>query len=348
MRKIISSVVIAMCTLTAMAQNKIAVYAWETLKPVVNEDSLRAEFEIWKSHGVVGVCIDGSYNLKNIATAARIAHEVGLEYHSWMHCLKRPGLNPEWYAVNRLGQSAYTHPAYVERYKVLDPANREVRDDLTRKAIAQAKIKDVDYIQLDYIRYADVILPRGLWDKYGLVMDEEYAPADYCYCDRCVADFRSRTGIDITKVADPSKCKEWLQFRYDRVTELVNHVSRNVRKATGKKISADVFPGPTLAKQMVRQEWNKWDVDMLFPMNYNSYYLEPAQWLETITREEVESVSFRKTHVSSGLYIPPISPEDLGIAIEGSIKAGASSVSLFTPKYMTAEHWKVLDAVIKK
>lgn len=346
--KALLSIIIAMCAFSAMSQHKVPVYAWDTLKPVINEDSLRSEFEKWKSHGVVGVCMDGSYNLKNIATAARIAHEVGLEYHSWMHCLKRPGLDPSWYAVNRLGQSAYTHPAYVERYKVLDPANPEVKKDLCNNAIAQARIPHVDYVQLDYIRYADVILPRGLWDKYGLVMDEEYAPADYCYCDRCVADFRSRTGIDIRKVDDPSRCAEWLQYRYDRVTDLVNHVSREVRKKTGKKVSADVFPGPSLAKQMVRQEWNKWDVDMLFPMNYNSYYLEPAQWLETITAEEVASVAFKKTHISSGLYIPPITPEDLGIAIAGSIKAGASSVSLFTPKYMTDQHWTVLDKAIIK
>lgn len=337
-----------MCTLTAMSQQRVPVYAWDTLPHEIKEDSLRSEFEKWKSHGVVGVCLDGSYNLKNIAIAARIAHEVGLEYHSWMHCLKRPGLDPSWYAVNRLGQSAYTHPAYVERYKVLDPANPEVRKDLCNNAILQGKIPGVDYVQLDYIRYADVILPRGLWDKYGLVMDEEYAPADYCYCDRCVSDFRSRTGIDIRKVEDPSKCAEWVQFRYDRVTDLVNYVTREVHKVTGKKVSADVFPGPSLAMQMVRQEWNKWDVDMLFPMNYNSYYLEPAQWLESITAEEVASVAFKKTHVSSGLFIPPITPQDLGIAIEGSIKARASSICLFTPKYMTDEHWTVLDKAIAR
>ncbi|MBQ0070065.1 MAG: hypothetical protein KBT09_10025 [Bacteroidales bacterium] len=340
---------ITLCSfmLAFSAQAKFPVYAWDTLKPVINEDSLRADFQLWKSHGVVGVCMDGSYNLKNIAIAARIAHEVGLEYHSWMHCLKRAGLKHEWYAVNRLGKPADTHPAYVERYKVLDPANPEVRDDLTRNAIAQAKIKNVDYIQLDYIRYADVILPRGLWSKYNLVMDEEYAPADYCYCDRCVADFRSRTGIDIRTVADPSKCQEWLQFRYDRVTELVNHVARKVRKATGKKMSADVFPGPSLAKQLVRQEWNKWDMDMLFPMNYNSFYLEPATWVGNITTEEVQSVKFKHTPVSSGLFIPPISPEDLAVAVKGSIEAGAASIALFTPRYMTPEHWKALDEAIK-
>ena len=47
--------------------------------------------------------------------------------------------------------------------------------------------------------------------------------------------------------------------------------------AKGKKISADVFPGPhSHAVWMVRQEWNKWNIDAFFPMNYNDFYLEKA------------------------------------------------------------------------
>lgn len=106
-----------------------------------------------------------------------------------------------------------------------------------------ASIPGVDYVQLDYIRYADVILARGLWDKYGLTMNGEYAKADYCYCDDCVAAFKKQSGIDITKVTDPSKIKEWAQFRCDAVTDLVNAISDAVH-AKQKKISADVFPGP--------------------------------------------------------------------------------------------------------
>ena len=41
---------------------------------------------------------------------------------------------------------------------------------------------------------------------------------------------------------------------------------------------------------MVRQEWNKWDIDMVFPMNYNDFYLQPAEWVGEVTAEEVASV----------------------------------------------------------
>lgn len=74
--------------------------------------------------------------------------------------------------MNRLGESAYDKQAYVPYYKTLDPLNPQVRrfqknnsnvSPLSRKWINPA----------DYIRYADVILARGLWDKYGLTMNEE-------------------------------------------------------------------------------------------------------------------------------------------------------------------------------
>ena len=53
---------------------------------------------------------------------------------------------------------------------------------------------------------------------------------------------------------------------------------------------------------MVRQEWNKWNIDAFFPMNYNDFYLEDASWLAPIVKEEVASVQGKKP-VYSGLFI---------------------------------------------
>ena len=104
---------------------------------------------------------------------------------------------------------------YVPYYKCLCPNQEGTAEFLLDLYGKVADIPEVDYIHLDYIRYVDVILARGLWEKYGLVMDEEYPTADYCYCDKCVADFKAATGIDIKSVEDPSKCEEWAQFRCD-------------------------------------------------------------------------------------------------------------------------------------
>lgn len=225
-----------------------------------------------------------------------------------------------------------------------------------------ASIPTVDYVQLDYIRYPDVVLSEGLWKKYGLVMNGEYPKADYCYCDSCVAKFKRLTGIDIRQYTDPSKVEAWAQFRCDQITALVNRIAKTVHEKTGKKISADVFPGPnSYARWMVRQEWQKWDVDMLFPMNYNDFYIEPAGWVGRVTKEEVESLKGRNIPLISGIFICKdwrdkqnvIDPEYSGLlpseireAVESSLKAGADGISIFTPQDMTPEHWEALKEVL--
>lgn len=352
--------IIFFCTLGCVA--KTPVYVWLGYDSHKTAEQLRADFREWKQHGVVGVCVNCGMDEKRIAEASKVAHEEGLIYHAWIPTMVQAGHDKSWYTVNRLGQSAYDHPAYVPYYTTLDPRNPEVIAWLNEKFAEIASLPDVDYIQLDYIRYADVILARGLWDKYHLVMDKEYPNADYCYCDRCVNDFKQLTGIDIRQVKDPSKVKAWAQFRCDAITNLVNKICATVH-AKGKKVSADVFPGPkSHAEWMVRQQWNKWDLDAVFPMNYNDFYLEPASWLKKITKEEVKSEKKKGTPVYSGLFIckdwknkdKVIDPENSGLlpseivtAVNGSMKSGAAGICLFTPYSMTPEHWTALDEVIK-
>lgn len=339
----------------------VPVYGWTGLNSSMTDEALREKFTAYKEHGLDGVCANGGLNLEFIARASKIAHEVGLEYHAWVPCVPQGGKPHEWYAVNRLGQSADEYPAFVSYYTVLDPHNPEVHAWFVEQFEAIAAIPDVDYVQLDYIRYPDVILARGLWDKYGLDMTEEYPPADYCYCDGCVEDFKAKTGIDIREVEDPSKVAEWAQFRCDAVTDLVNEICAAVH-AKGKKVSADVFPGPkSYAEWMVRQQWEKWDVDVFFPMNYNDFYLEGAAWVGKVTEEEVKSVPGKSVY--SGLFIchnwqnkdKIIDPEGSGLlpseieeAVIGSVNAGAAGICLFTPESMTQEHWDALTAVRNK
>ena len=118
----------------------------------------------------------------------------------------------------------------------------------------------------------------------------------------------------------------------------------------GKKVSAAVFPGPdSHAKWMVRQEWNKWNIDAFFPMNYNDFYLEDASWLAPIVKEEVASVQGKKP-VYSGLFICEdwqnkanikdpeghgLIPSEIEEAVRGSMENGAAGVALFTPGNMT-------------
>ena len=336
------------------------VYVWQSIGTKTNMDTLRMDFRQWKENGVSGVCIE-TRNIEQIKEASALAHAEGLEYHAWVPSMLRRGLPHEWYAVNRLGQSADSHPTYVANYRFLDPANPEVQAFLEEQYLEIAQIPDVDYIRLDFIRYPDVILASALSELYGLDdMDEEYAPADYCYCDNCTRIFLEQTGIDIKKVEDPAKVPQWAQFRCDQITLFVDRMTRAVHNV-GKKVSVDVFPGPnSYAEHMVRQQWNQWMVDMFFPMNYNDYYEEDLDWLNTVVAEEVEAAG--TIPVMSGLrvcydwqhkdaYTHPkdggLTPSELQVAVKNSLSAGAGGVCLLSARRMSPEHWAALKEVLK-
>lgn len=358
-------IIMALLLTAAWASAKspaVPVYVWLGWGDNTSAETLKSDFKTWKKHGVTGVCLNAGMDVEKIRTAAQVARRLGLEYHAWVPTMVQGGKDRSWYTVNRLGESAFDKPAYVPYYTTLDPRNADVRRFLVEKFEEIASIPEVDYVQLDYIRYADVILARGLWDKYGLIMNGEYAKADYCYCADCVAAFKKATGIDITKVTDPSKIKEWAQFRCDAVTDLVNAIADAVH-AKGKKISADVFPGPkSHAEWMVRQQWDRWHLDAVFPMNYNDFYMEPAAWVGKVTREEAEAVAGKGMALYSGIFIckdwrnkdkvidpenSGLLPSEIGEAVTSAMKAGADGISIFTPNDMTPEHWAELDKTLK-
>jgi len=337
------------------------VYLWHNINAKTNMDTLQMYFHQWASRGVTGVCIE-THSMEQIEEAAKRAHAEGLEYHAWVPSMLRKGLPHEWYAVNRLGQSADTHPSYANTYRFLDPANPEVQQYLTEQYINVAKIPGVDYVRLDFMRYPDVILASALGDLYGTShVVGEYAPADYCYCEKCVQTFKEQTDIDITQVEDPSTVPQWAQFRCDQITLFVDKVARAVHEV-GKKVSVDVFPGPTsYAERMVRQQWNQWMVDMFFPMNYNDYYEENPEWLTDVVKEEVEAAG--TIPVMSGLRTTlawkdikektkptdfGLSPAELKSAIHYSLSSGAAGICLFKPSRMDEEHWTALQEAIKE
>ena len=353
---------LALLTACAPKATQIPVYAWHHWEDSTTAETLDREFALWASHGVTGICYNPrGFHLDRIQEAARVAKKHDLEFHAWLPTLTQEGRDSTWYTVNRLGESAYDKPVYVPYYTTLDPNNPAVVEWLCQQYAKVAEIPEVDYVQLDYIRYADVILAKGLWEKYGLTMNEEYPKADYCYCDHCVADYKQRTGIDIRTVSDPSTDKAWAQYRCDAVTRCVNAIAEAVH-AKGKKVSADVFPGPkSHAEWMVRQQWQNWQVDALFPMLYNDFYLEPAEWVETMTREGVAAVADKRTPIYAGLFIcrdwrnkhkvvdpenSGLLPSEIGTAVHGAMRAGAKGISLFIPTNMTPEHWEAFDKAL--
>lgn len=273
-----------------------------------------------------------------------IARSFGLEIHAWMWtvpCLLEDVLrkHPDWYMVNRLGESSADQPAYVDYYRFLCPSREEVREFI-RETVREISRFDVDGVHLDYVRYPDVILAKGLWPKYNVIQDREYPRFDYCYCGTCRTKFREQHGIDPMDIEEPSVNREWLQFRYDQVTGLVNNWLIPAGRQHGKIMSAAVFPN----WRHVRQEWRAWNLDAVLPMLYNRYYLEGAAWIADQCREGIRSLQ-HSTQLYSGLMLDR--PETLKEYAMKSFEGGAAGISIFSLRRLTDEHLTKLAEVIK-
>ena len=294
-----------------------------------------------RAAGITGVLVEGA-NLSRIADAA---HREDIEFHRWIFTMYRSTdryarRHPEWFSVSRNGDSSLTKPPYVPSYNWFCPTREPVREYLRGIVDGIAQRPEIDGVHLDYIRFIDVILPRGLWSRYNLVQDREYPQFDFCYCEVCLEKFRKQTGIDPRELKDPSADVAWRQFRWNAITELVTILSTAVRSHR-KKITAAVFATPTLARQFVRQAWDTWPVDAVFPMLYHNFYEEDVEWIGRAAREGVQALP-RTVPLYAGLFLPRLDAAELSHAVARARYAGARGVSLFSLNSLTTTR---LDAL---
>jgi len=281
-----------------------------------------------------------------------IAHAHDLEVHAWMWCMPcmLPGIlekHADWYNVNALGESAARKPAYVDYYKFLDPGRPEVREWVQGTVRELGSISELNGIHLDYIRHPDAILPKGLWKKYGIVQDRVYPQYDYGYSEYERKQFEQKYGVDPIRIGrgevkDPKLEKEWFQFQLDMVVNLVNDYLAPAAKAAHKTITAAVFPGPSLAREVVRQDWQRFQLDGFLPMLYNTFYETGPDWVGAMTREAVHAVT---QPIYSGLFVGGMTASNLAEEIRISSDAGASGVSLFSLDAMGDPLWKAVAKV---
>jgi len=262
----------------------------------------------------------------------RLAKKQGMQAHRWLwalNCTDRDFMakNQGLFSISRSGKSCATNPPYVDYYRWMCPSKLEVSNYIVKQAKNLAALDFVDGVHLDYIRYPDVILPVDLWKKYGITQHQEHDDYDFCYCDDCRNKFRELTGRSIN--ADhPDQDLSWRAFRYDRVTEIVNRVKGEI-SATGKPLSAAVFPTPEIAKRIVRQDWLAWDLDFVCPMIYQSFYQEKVGWVGTATKEGTTALAGRKP-LYAGLYLPAFeSGHEIKQGIDLALANGAAGVSIF-------------------
>ncbi|HYG98048.1 MAG TPA: family 10 glycosylhydrolase [Terriglobales bacterium] len=278
-----------------------------------------------------------------------LAKAEGLEVHAWMlamPCMLKEIMtqHPDWYNVNAKGESAVDKPAYVDYYRFLDPGRPEVRQWVQGTVQELASVPELDGVHLDYIRHPDAILPKGLWKKYNIVQDRVYPQYDYGYTEYERNEFKKKYGEDPIKLKDPTSNKQWFQFQLDMVTGLVNDYLVPAAHGKGKKLTAAVFPGPSMAREMVRQDWGKWNLDGFLPMLYNGFYEAGPEW---VTEQTKEGVSTAKGPVYSGLFVHDVDAAMVNKLVEAALAGGAPGVTLFSSRGMDEAKWKAFGELMK-
>ena len=275
-----------------------------------------------------------------------------IEVHAWLVSLQRSSdgqvqkEHPEWFNINRNGESSLEKPAYVEYYKWLCPSREQVHDYMISQAEQILQYSEIKSVHLDYIRYPDVILPIQLQPKYNIVQDKEYPEYDYCYCRVCREKFKDKHGIDPMEIEDPASHKEWLQYRYDQVTTLVNKLALRVHQEN-RMLTAAVFPTPEIARTLVRQNWPDWDLDAVLPMMYHNFYHKNVEWIGRAVKECRRELP-KTTPLYSGIFVPEMDEVEIAQAFEFAMEAGADGISLFTDTAMTDAHWEHVRRVIQR
>ena len=279
-----------------------------------------------------------------------ITKSIEINIHAWVWTLNRPNdkearEHKDWYSVNKLGQNSYDFRPYVNYYQWLSPFSEGARDHIKTVIEEIAKIKGLASVHLDYVRYSDVILPIKLQPKYGL--DQSYEMPEYDFGYHPVARKRFKQIYDIDPIElDSNKLKdEWLKFRLEALTSLVNELV-DISHAYGTNISAAVFPYPEMARKMVRQDWPSWNVDLVCPMNYHHFYNKNIDWINFSVKNGVQE-GRGSCNYYSGLFVGVLNPEELKNAIKGSIESGADGVVFFSVNNLSDDHLKVIENLKK-
>lgn len=244
--------------------------------------------------------------------------------------------HPEAYVKTRSGIDSHETPIYgMSHYKFLCPNRPIVRDFLKGMYNHVSKLKGLDGINLDYIRYIEV--------------NPEFDPiGDTCYCDYCTSHFYNITGIDIKKYS-PADVFDWIDYRINSITSLVNEIAEIVH-ANGLKITADVYPGPLQSRFQTKQKWDQWNLDMVFPMLYTQVFNRSVEWIGKSTKEGKNALKSenKTTILFTGLQAEAMSDEDFRNGVKLSLENGATGISLFRLDTINIEKFGIVREEINR
>lgn len=304
-------------------------WTWLDYRPNMNFDSI---CQVMNEIGMDGIVLNAP-TPDDYRVAIPIAHKYGIEVYAWLWTVnlehdrdKILKEHPEWFSVNRNGKSLADTTAYVGYYKFLCPILPEVREFIKEKIVAYCEVEGLNGIAIDYHRFVDVVLPTTLWPRYGIVQDREYAEWDYGYHPEMLKKFKEIHGYDPREQEDPSLDVKWRQFRCDQITEVANMIS-DVVHSYGKVMAASPFPTPKMSSRMVRQDWGKWDLDIVFPMVYHTFYTGDPSFISDCTIENVRDKN-EKTTLYCGMTAT--NGPEMFECMDAALNNGAQGISIFT------------------
>ncbi len=319
-------------------------WIWMSAYRMKSEKEWDRTFQSLKSIGITGLLIAAdTIVLKKVIP---IANQYNMQVHAWMWTMNSYDAKPEWLSVNRLGHSLADQKAYVDYYKFMCPALPEVQDFILSKMDALSRIEGLSGIHMDYVRYVDVILPVGLWDKYGLVQDHIMPDFDYGYHPHMRQLYEEEYGIDPFLADDIEHDSTWLQFRLNELNKTVTKL-RDFTNYKGLDITAAVFPTPEMSREMVRQDWDKWGLDYYFPMVYHSFYNEDIDWIRNVVYEN-KATLHADAKVFCGLFLPVLkSGNDLTEAINAAYAGGADGIAFFDFNALNKNQIEQISRIVK-
>mgnify|MGYP001545768809 FL=1 len=328
------------------AADSFMIAAWTGAGMAESEAEWREKLQMFSEHGLTDLFLSAS--VEKTTEVIGYASDYNIDIHAWVWTLNRPGdttaaKHPDWYAVNRNGDNSYDYRAYVDYYQWLSPFSPGARDYIKSIMNSYADIPGLASVHLDYVRYVDVILGADLQPKYDLVQDRQFPEYDYGYHPIAREGFKELFGVDPIEMDHPELSTEWLQYRLNAVTSLVNEIAQDVH-AKDKRLSAAVFPFPVMSRNMVRQDWASWDLDIALPMLYHNFYRQNLAWIGFATEQGVRE-SHGRFDVIAGLFIPSLTAGELATAVQEAKDGGAKGVSVFDIGAMCPEHWEVLKQI---
>ncbi len=304
-------------------------WTWLDYRPGMNFDSVCS---IMNESGIDGVMLNAPAP-DDYRAAIPIAKKHGVEVYAWLWTMNlehgRDSMvkaHPYWLSVNRKGESLANTNAYVGYYKFMCPALPEVRDYIKKKVTEYCEVEGLNGIAIDYHRFVDVILPTTLWSRYGIVQDREYPEFDYGYHPEMIRLFKEKYGYDPREQEDPSTDEKWLQFRCDQITEVANMIA-DVVHLYGKVMAASPFPTPEMSKKMVRQDWGKWNLDIVFPMVYHNFYTGDISFISDCTLENVRD---KNPMTTLGCGMTATNGPLMFKCMDEAFNSGAKAISIFT------------------